>query len=147
MIHHLAETGCKVAIFAVAVMSWGCTPPGLGYSERPVSECNPTFGTCDDDRVDLCPYVPEGATHSLVEIGSSPTPAEIYVDGMYLGRSPLKRCLWFTSTTHAITVVAEPLYPGQARQELQLSIPPLPRRLTFFMNNPAKVDANGGTTQ
>jgi len=89
---------------------------------------------------DPCRYIPPGASNELVEIGSSPTAAAIYVDGTYVGKTPLKRYLWFSSTTHAVTVVAEPLYPGQARQEQRLRVPPLPGRLTFFMNNPAKSD-------
>jgi hypothetical protein len=67
------------------------------------------------------------------------------VDGQYVGESPLKRYLWFSSTTRAVTVVAEPLYPGQARQEQRLLVPPLPRRLTFFMNNAPK--GQDGETQ
>ncbi|WP_295582948.1 PEGA domain-containing protein [uncultured Lamprocystis sp.] len=87
---------------------------------------------------DPCRYIPAGASNELVEIGSSPTSAAIYVDGIYVGKTPIKHYLWFLSTTRAVTVVAVPLYPGQARQEQRLRVPPLPRRLTFFMNNPAR---------
>jgi hypothetical protein len=104
-----------------------CTPEA-----RPI--CSPLQEGCPRPAAP-CGYLPPGATNALVEIGSSPTPANIYVDGEYVGKTPLKRYLWFSSTTRAVTVVAEPLYPGQARQEQRLRVPPLPGRLTFFMNN------------
>ena len=113
-----------------------CTP-----GARPV--CTPLQEPCPRPAAP-CSYLPPGATNALVEIGSSPTPAAIYVDGEYVGESPLKRYLWFSSTTRAVTVVAEPLYPGQARQEQRLLVPPLPERLTFFMNNAPK-DQDGET--
>jgi hypothetical protein len=117
----------------------GCATPNLDCRAGAQPQCEETIGPCAKPP-DPCRYIPPGASNDLVEIGSSPTPAAIYVDGEYVGKTPLKRYLWFSSTTRAVTVVAEPLYPGQARQEQRLRVPPLPRRLTFFMNNPAKSD-------
>jgi hypothetical protein len=133
----LALPAFKIAAVAIAVQIWGCTQPSLGCREDLKAECGSTFAPCTV-LIDPCRDIPPGATNSLVEIDSSPTPAEIFVDGTYVGRTPLKRYLWFSSTTRSVTVVAEPLYPGQARQEQSLNVHPLPRRLTFFMNNPAK---------
>jgi len=143
MITRLVQTVRGVALIAVAVLIWGCARPSLDCSQGPSPECDPAFGPCAAD-IDPCRYIPPGATNTLVEIDSAPTPAEIFVDGKYVGRTPLKRYLWFSSTTHAVTVVAEPLYPGQARQEQRLNVPPLPKRLTFVMNNPATGNADGG---
>jgi len=131
-----APTGTLVLAMTLAALTGviplaGCAPRNLDCSSaaRPL-----TTGP------DPCRYLPLGASNALVEIGSSPTAAAIYVDGTYVGKTPLKRYLWFSSTTRAVTVVAEPLYPGQARQEQRLRVPPLPGRLTFFMNNPTKSD-------
>ena len=142
MIGRLAKTISWVAAVAAPILVSGCAQPNLACGGGPSPECDPAFGPCASD-IDPCRHIPPGATNALVEIDSSPTPAEIFVDGTYVGRTPLKRYLWFSSTTHAITVVAEPLHPGQARQEQSLNVPPLPRRLTFFMNNPAKADPDG----
>jgi hypothetical protein len=129
------------AVIAPAML-WGCARPSIDCTGGPSPECEPTFGPCAAD-VDPCRYVPAGATNTLVEIDSFPTPAEIFIDGAYVGRTPLKRYLWFSSRTPAVNVVAEPLYPGQARQKQRLNVPPLPKRLTFFMNNPAESEASG----
>jgi len=139
MIRRTAQTTHKVAVLAVAVLLWGCARPSLDCSEGPMPDCDPTLGPCAAD-MDPCSYIPPGTTNALVEIDAMPTSAKIYVDGEYVGRTPIKRYLWFSSTTRAITVVAEPLFPGQARQEQRVNVPPLPKRLTFFMNNPPKAN-------
>jgi len=142
----IAKTANQAAAITTAVLLAGCAQPSLDCRAARGAPCDSAFGPCAAD-LDPCRHVPPGATNALVEIGSAPTPADIYVDGEYVGRTPLKRYLWFSSTTRAITVVAEPLYPGQARQEQRLSVPPLPNRLTFFMNNPVKTDTTGEPTQ
>jgi hypothetical protein len=142
----IAKMAAQAAAVAAAVLIAACSQPNRDCRAGRGAPCDSAFGPCPT-QVDPCRSVPSGATNALVEIGSAPTPADIYVDGDYVGRTPLKRYLWFSSTTRAITVVAEPLYPGQARQEQRLSIPPLPNRLTFFMNNPVKTDSSRATTQ
>jgi hypothetical protein len=146
MIRRLDQTIRRVAAIVASILLWGCAKPSLDCSRGPNPECDSTLGFCTAD-VDPCRYIPPGATNTLVEIDSDPTPADIFVDGGYVGRTPLKRYLWFSSTTHAVTVAAEPLYPGQARQEQRLNVPPLPKRLTFFMNNPAKTEAASEAVQ
>jgi hypothetical protein len=146
MINRRTKRVIKVAAFAASVMIWGCARPSLDCRAVRGATCDGAFGPCAAD-VDPCRYIPPGATNSLVEIDSDPTPADIFVDGTYVGRTPLKRYLWFSSTTQAVTVVAEPLYPGQARQEQRMKVPPLPKRLTFFMNNPARTDGIGEPVQ
>jgi hypothetical protein len=76
-------------------------------------------------------------SYGLVDIAASPTPASIYVDGQLVGRAPLRYPLYFTNQTRYVSVVAEPLYPNQTRQERRIRVPPLPDRIQFFMNNPA----------
>jgi hypothetical protein len=123
----------------------GCAATAnLDCSVAPKPRCDKAAEHCIAPP-DPCRYIPPGTSNELVEIDSSPTPAAIYVDGRYVGKTPLKRYLWFSSTTRAVTVVAEPLYPGQARQEQPLQVPPLPKRLTFFMNNPAKTKGDEAT--
>ena len=146
MKRNLARTASITAAVAAAVLLGGCAQPNRDCRAARDTTCDSALGPCAAD-VDPCRDVPPGATSALVEIGSQPTPADIFVDGTYVGRTPLKRYLWFSSTTHAVAVVAEPLYPGQARQEQRLRVPPLPKRLTFFMNNPPKSDTNEEAVQ
>ena len=142
----LTRIAPSVAGATVAILVWACARPNLDCSQGPTPQCDPEIVPCTAD-IDPCRYIPPGATNTLVEIESSPTTAEIYVNGEYVGRTPLKRYLWFSSTTRAVSVVAEPLFPGQARQEQQLNVPPLPKRLTFFMNNPPTAKDAKGSTQ
>ena len=146
MRRRLAKTASMTAAVAAAAMLGGCAQPSRDCRTARDTSCDSAFGPCVAD-INPCRDVPSGATSTLVEIGSQPTPADIFVDGTYAGRTPLKRYLWFSSTTHAVAVVAEPLYPGQARQEQRLRVPPLPKRLTFFMNNPPTSDTNEGAVQ
>jgi hypothetical protein len=145
VIGHRAKRAFAMAALTVAIALAGCAQPSRDCRAARGAPCDSAFNPCAST-VDACRDVPLGATNALVEIGSVPTTADIYVNGDYIGRTPLKRYLWFSSATRTITVVAEPLYPGQARQEQRLSVPPLPERVTFFMNNPVKTSAAGEST-
>lgn len=146
MIKRLARTILGLAAVAALVVFSGCAQPNLDCNVGAKPKCDPRFGHCAGD-IDPCRHIPPGATSALLEIDSSPSSAKIFVDGTYVGRTPLKHYLWFFSTTRAIIVVAEPIYPGQARQEQRLTVPHLPKRLTFFMNNPAKAGPTGESGQ
>ena len=136
-----------IAALALAVLT--IAPLILGCASQTSIDCTsnvdrlftwlPVYGVAPPDP---CGYVPPGASNTLVEIDSLPTPAAIYVNGDYIGKTPLKHYLWFTSTVRTVNVVAKPLYPGQGRQEQHLQVPHLPRRLTFFMNNPVKTGSD-----
>lgn len=121
----------------VALLATSCTQPWR-------SGCGPEFGEdlvagggCTPRSGTLAP-IPPGASQAEVEILSSPTSAEIYLDGQPIGRTPLTWRLAYSSQTRFLTLTAMPLYPGQAPQEQRLRVPPLPRRVQFFMNNPPK---------
>ena len=98
---------------------------------------------CTVPRAPLNP-VPPGASHACVIIDAQPTRAAIYIDGDYVGTTPLHYSLWFESNTRYIRVLAQPMYANQAPQERLLQVPPVPRRLQFFMNNPNRT--NFGST-
>jgi hypothetical protein len=70
-----------------------------------------------------------------VRIDSSPTPAWIFIDGTYVGRTPVEPELPFTHATRFIEVVAVPMYESQTRQVLRIVPPSLPRDLHFFLDN------------
>ncbi len=97
---------------------------------------------CAGDRLQaLSPFAgPGGVTIAPVEIDSAPTTAWIYVDGKYVGNTPLVYGLAYDSATKYIEVVAEPLpsHPVQVRQWQRIQVPPLPTRIQFFMNNHEK---------
>jgi hypothetical protein len=78
----------------------------------------------------------DGSTAAPVQIVSSPTEAWIFVDGEYVGITPMEQEISFWAATRFIEVVAVPMYPAQARQVKRLELPPLPHTLMFDMNNP-----------
>ena len=94
---------------------------------------------CSSNRLDaLSPFPgPDGISIAPVKIDSSPTTAWIYIDGKYVGNTPLVYGLAYDSNTHYIEVIAEPLpdHPVQQRQTKHIRVPPLPIRVHFFLNN------------
>lgn len=78
---------------------------------------------------------PDGATVREVRIDASPTPAWIFIDGTYVGRTPVEPEIAFTHATRFIEVVAVPLHESQTRQVLRIVPPSLPRDLQFFLDN------------
>lgn len=84
----------------------------------------------------------DGSTAALVNINSSPTGAWIFVDGEYVGITPMEHEISFWAATRFIKVVAVPMYPAQARQVKQIEVPPLPHTLFFNMNNPPATAAS-----
>ncbi len=78
---------------------------------------------------------PDGATVRQVRIDAAPTPAWIFVDGTYVGRTPVAPEIPFTHSTRFVEVVAVPLHDSQTRQVLRIVPPSLPRDLQFFLDN------------
>jgi hypothetical protein len=78
---------------------------------------------------------PAGTTAMKVRIDSAPTAAWIFVDGNYVGSTPLTPAIPFTHATRFIEVVAVPMHDSQTRQALRLVPPSLPRSLQFFLDN------------
>jgi hypothetical protein len=76
-----------------------------------------------------------GASTTRIRIDSRPTPAWIFVDGHYVGRTPVEPAVEFTHATHFIDVVAVPTHTSQTRQALRLVPPGLPHAVTFFLDN------------
>jgi hypothetical protein len=114
-------------------LATGCSPqlrPGLATS------CTAFQPDCAA-REPVVLTAAEGETRKWVQIDSEPTAAAIYLNGRFIGYSPLRYRIGFSSGDRAIDLVAVPLYPGQAQQQQVIAIPPLPARVSFFMNNPA----------
>jgi hypothetical protein len=78
---------------------------------------------------------PAGATAMKVHIDSVPTAAWIFVDGTFVGRTPLTPEIPFTHATRFIEIVAVPMHDSQTRQALRLVPPSLPQSLQFFLDN------------
>ena len=95
-------------------------------------------GCASDKLQSLSPFTgPGGISIAPVEIDSSPGSAWIYIDGKYVGNTPLVYGLAYDSNTNHIEVIAEPLpdHPVQQRQTKHIRVPPLPTRIHFFLNN------------
>ena len=86
----------------------------------------------------------DGSTAAVVEIGASPSPAWIFVDGVYVGVTPLQYEMSFNSETAYLSVVAVPMYSSQTRQVKRIQVPPLPKRLHYFMNTASEIAASNG---
>ena len=105
-----------------------------------------TSGCASDRLQSLSPFSgPGGISIAPVEIDSSPSSAWIYVNGKYIGNTPLVYGLAYDSHTNYIEVIAEPLpdHPVQQRQVKHVRVPPLPTRIHFFLNNPEEPDHDG----
>ena len=103
-------------------------------------------GCATDSLQSLSPFAgPGGISIAPVEIDSSPSSAWVYVDGKYIGNTPLVYGLAYDSNTNYIEVIAEPLpdHPVQQRQVKHVRVPPLPTRIHFFLNNPEESDHDG----
>jgi hypothetical protein len=102
---------------------------------------------CSNNRLEaLSPFTgPGGISIAPVEIDSSPSSAWIYINGKYVGNTPLVYGLAYGSNTSYIEVIAEPLpdHPAQLRQTKLVQVPPLPARIHFFLNNHEASDNDG----
>jgi hypothetical protein len=78
---------------------------------------------------------PDGVSVREVRIDAAPTPAWIFIDGTYVGRTPVEPGIPFTHSTRFIEVVAVPMHESQTRQVLRIVPPSLPSRLQFFLDN------------
>jgi hypothetical protein len=76
-----------------------------------------------------------GESVAAVRIDAAPDPAWIFVDGRFVGGTPLKSTIVFTHATRFVEIVAVPLHERQTRQVLRVVPPALPRRVQFFMDN------------
>lgn len=95
----------------------GCAPTGYPHA-------NPAYAATD------------GQTAAIVEIDASPGPAWIFIDGELAGTTPLEYEMTYAAGARSVEVVAVPLHPAQVRQSKRLKVPPLPRHLHFFLDNP-----------
>ncbi len=83
-----------------------------------------------------CAEHPEGTTYDTVRIITKPTPAYIYLNGKYVGESPIDVEVWFGNKIRRNKVSAIPFYPRQSVQTVLFDAPVLPDRITFYMNQP-----------
>jgi outer membrane protein OmpA-like peptidoglycan-associated protein len=84
--------------------------------------------------------VPKGMDKGRILIKSEPTKARIYIEDEYLGTTPVKTDLGYMRT-HKINIKAEPIYPNQYPQNIMLEIPPVPKKMTVYMNRRVRTKA------
>lgn len=80
-------------------------------------------------------HSPAGTSTAAIAIDAAPTPAWIFVDGEFVGRTPVEPLIPFTHATRFVEVVAVPMHAVQTRQVLRLVPPSLPRNVRFFLDN------------
>jgi hypothetical protein len=125
------------AVLLLVVALAGCAGGAEYACNFGPQNCEEVLGQCEPEPAD-CGRLPSGASSAPVTIDSAPTSAAIFIDGRYVGQTPLRYRIHFSSNTRFIHVVAEPVYPSQTRQERRLQVPPLPQRIQFFMTNPGR---------
>ena len=92
-------------------------------------------------RVHIIETIPRGVHKSRILIRSQPTKAKIFIDDRYLGITPIKTDLWYAHDT-TINIKAEPMYPNQIPQNIYLRIPPIPDKMTIYMDFKPKISAD-----
>lgn len=123
-----------------------------GCAGKATTGCSGLYRACTPFEADCgsgwthCRSNAGGATEEIVQIDSQPTTAAIYVDGRFVGYSPLRHRMRYTSETARIEVAAVPLFSRQTQQVREIVVPPLPRRVLFSMTNTA-VSAHGQRSQ
>lgn len=91
--------------------------------------------SCRYKRIEVkVPYVAE---KNDVYIDSKPTEAVIFINGEKIGKTPLVTKFWFTEESK-VKITAMPVYKDQFRQDIVLTIPAIPKYITFFMTNKPK---------
>jgi hypothetical protein len=116
-------------LLGALLLSVGCARPA-----RPLAAVG-CCGLLPDCGMRREPAVTAAETRRWGHIDSAPTPAAICLNGVFIGCSPMRHPIGFNSTDQAISLVAVPLYPGRAQQEQLITVPPLPARVSFFMND------------
>lgn len=131
----LAIAASMLAACATQPRQLDCSGPRDDCEEYILGDCPPLPAECLG--------VEPGASFKLVDIDASPTPAAIYLNGEFIGRTPLRYPISFTSQSRYVVIAAEPLYPTQSRQERRMLMPPLPDRIQFYMNTPRETEQQG----
>ena len=80
-----------------------------------------------------CSGISRGVFKKKMLIQSQPTPAKIYVNGEYIGITPVTTKLWYEKEKF-VNIKAEPFYESQTPQNIYIKIPPIPPKLTIFMD-------------
>jgi outer membrane protein OmpA-like peptidoglycan-associated protein len=79
----------------------------------------------------------KGTFKKKITIRSKPTKAMIYINEKQIGKTPFKTTLEY-GTNRLINIKAVPIYPNQYTQNIYLNIPPVPKRMTIYMNHKPK---------
>lgn len=87
----------------------------------------------------------KGTFKKTIKICSKPTKAMIYINEKQIGKTPFKTRLEY-STSHLINIKAVPINPNQYTQNIYLNIPPVPKKMTIYMNHKPK-DASKAVSQ
>ncbi len=84
-----------------------------------------------------CSNIPKGVFKQKVTINTKPTPAKIFVNDKYIGISPVETTIWYKKEDF-VNIKAEPFYDSQFPQNIYVKIPPIPPKMTIFMDYEAK---------
>ncbi|HNX02014.1 MAG TPA: OmpA family protein [Candidatus Cloacimonadota bacterium] len=79
----------------------------------------------------------KGTIKQHIKICSKPTKAMIYINDKQIGKTPFKTKLEY-GPNKLVNIKAVPLFPNQFTQNIYLSIPPVPRKMTIIMTQRPK---------
>jgi len=88
-----------------------------------------------------------GCSTAKLDVTSSPTHADIYLNSEYVGRTPLKLPLPLSDEVPANALSAVPLFPEQYTQLIYLDTKALPDHINFAMDNPTDFAAAHRNTE
>ncbi|MCF7912921.1 MAG: OmpA family protein [Candidatus Cloacimonetes bacterium] len=81
----------------------------------------------------LIEKIPAGTHRKRMLFRSEPTPADIFINEKYLGRTPIVTDIWYIGE-RSLNVKAQPLYPSQYPQNIVVKVPRVPNKMTIFMD-------------
>lgn len=90
--------------------------------------------SCSRNRNRFAKFEERGMFEQRIRIKTLPTKATIFINEVEIGQSPLTYRIRHEDR-RMINIKAVPLYPNQYTQNIFLTVPPIPKTMTIYMNN------------
>ncbi len=90
--------------------------------------------SCSRNRNRFAKFEERGMFEQRIRIQTLPTKAKIFINEVEIGESPLTYRIRHEDR-RMINIKAVPVYPNQYTQNIFLTVPPIPKTMTIYMNN------------